>query len=135
MKLETVYKVTTKDLKSCAAVFKYFLPQLVVQYSVERFSLPATQDSGIFCFKDLDKVKYFFLKNPNHTNKWVVWEAEAFNVRKKETIIKVNSKFSLKFPSFWNVLKRFGFKRRPVEKYGFFICDGLKLKKMVDLVA
>ena len=68
-----------------------------------------------------------------NVDNWVVWEAEAFNVRPKQAIIKVNSHFRERFYSFWGgIIGRIGIKKRPFEKYGFCVCDGLKLVKLID---
>jgi len=133
MKFETVYKVTTVECKSCASSFENFLPQLVVNYSIEHFALPPEMlpNSGLFCFKDLVKAQRFICRNKCSGIEWVIWEAVGGNVRPKKAFVTVNSFFRDRVFNFWKSLQsRFGF-RVARSSYGYYVADCIKLTKLV----
>ena len=127
MNIERVFKITTTDCRSCATVFRYFLPELIITYSTQYFSLPVVKDSAIFVFKDLSAAEMFISTNRRYRDKWVVWEAEALNVRQKKMRLRVGMNFAKQFLDFW-LRGKFGQNRA---SHRYYVCDALRLIKIV----
>lgn len=135
MKETPIYKVVTKDLKSAASVMPYWLPEMTIQYKVNEWTQPNLAGTGIMVFTDLEKVQKFFNKQKSkYVGEWIIFRGVGINVRPKERIVKINSKICIeKILSIWRAIGAFGWKRRPVDKYGFYTADMIKLTEIVTL--
>lgn len=138
MKTTKIYKIVTKDLRSCTANYKYMLPELVVQYRTNEWTTAnkGFESTGLFCFTSLEFVKMFFMKNPDKENRWenwIVFEGEGVNVRPKQRIVKLNKHFCIeRVMSLWGgALRAFGFKVRNYNKHGFSVADAIKLTNII----
>jgi hypothetical protein len=146
MKIQTVYKVTTKACQSCLFTYSK-TPQnvkdfLVLSYSTSTWTIPhiALRGSGIFVFKNLQDVKRFLNVNIDCLHgDFLVWEAHGMNVRQQRKFINLNHKRTIEHLfNFWNLkcfdwLKSVGVKIKNSRDKGYYIADAVKLIKQVEI--
>jgi hypothetical protein len=138
MKIESCFKITTKDNKSCICDFGSVRADVKsaygITYSTEHWILPnpGLLHSGIFVFKDMSDLRLFWKYCSMRSPKFVVWEALGFHIRPKKMVLEVHTDFE-----WWDKFWRFPAlcKRYVNEMYvgGFFIADGVKLIKQIDI--
>jgi len=132
MKTLPVYKITTKDCLSCMSLGKNFPLGLALTYSVDKWTVPEIAKSGLFVFADLMSASRFFNTHLKYNEQWVIWEAIAMNPRIRQTVLSVNNRFMGRLQNFWLRVSRRGARRRAFSRYGFYVCDAVKLTKMVE---
>ena len=105
MTITTVYKITTKDCKSALSLAKRWLPDMTVTYSTEHWSV-ANSVYGIqpplFVFGSLEKASHFFHISLDYNSQWVIWEAQATNIKEKKNRLPISDFFTMtNIYNFW----------------------------------
>ena len=136
MKIQTVYKVTTKGCHSCLMAYKKTPIEvknlLCLTYSTLTWTLPNInlEGSGCFVFCSLDDARDF-IKLVKVDDQLICWEALAGNVRPKGSYIPLGSRSTVeRLKMFWSKLWVKSKFRTPKQK--FYIADAVKLVKVVD---
>ena len=138
MKITTVWKVTTKDCKSAMSLSPKWCKELTVTYSPDSWTVPnkIEHQGGAFplmVFDSLEKASRFFYSAIRYNANWVIWEAQALNVRKKLVVLRMNNRFSLwGIIAFWTARSRANLQKKPFQSHGFYVADAVKLVKIVD---
>jgi hypothetical protein len=138
MKIEPCYKITTKDNKSCICDFSRVDDAVKsaygITYSTEHWVLPnpGLSHSSIFVFKDMPNLRLFWNFCRMSSPQFVVWEALGFHIRPKKMVLETSADFV-----WWDKFWRFPVlcERCVKDKHvgGFFIADGVKLVKQIDI--
>lgn len=138
MKIEKVYKLTTRGMQSCLVAYEN-TPQdiknfLGLIYSTSSWTLPNINFNGssaIYVFKQIDAAKKFVKNNPSLEGNSTLWEAQAFNVRKRKTFMRLNGTITLEdLKNYWkNIFDGLVFRKT---KQNFYVADGVRLVKIIE---